>query len=106
MQQDELPQEIGTPVEPDVIGADGSDDGIALKADSWAVSATDKVSTGDYETHECYARLEGELPDEFESLSTSKQERLKAELRSIQRDVKDVVVEISKERQEEAFRDA
>lgn len=77
-------------------------DDITLDANEWTVRVSDKVSTGNYSTYDAHAELSGDLPAEFESLSTPVKERVKAELRQLHTDLQNVVVEATQERLERA----
>lgn len=65
------------------------DDGITLRGTSFTVSASEKVSTGQYENYNPHLTLEGEIPKE--ELTEEAREDLKEQLLSIHGDLQAVL---------------
>lgn len=57
-----------------------TDGGITLVGRGWKVSATEKVSLGDYENYSPHTSLEGEIPVDVGELTPERRKELKARL--------------------------
>ena len=67
-----------------------TDDGIQLTATEFKVSATEKVSTGDYENYQPHVTIEGEIPLAAQ-LDEENRRELKARLLAIHKDAQEIV---------------
>jgi len=65
------------------------DDGITLRGTSFTVSASEKVSTGEYENYNPHLTLEGEIPKE--ELTEENREDVKQQLLSLHGDLQAVL---------------
>lgn len=65
-------------------------DGITITATEWTVSASEKISTGDYENYEPHVTIKGEVPMQTE-LDEETRRELKAKLLAIHRDAQEIV---------------
>ena len=67
-----------------------TDDGIQLTATEFKVSATEKVSTGDYENYQPHVTIEGEMPLAV-TLDEEQRRELKAKLLALHKDAQEIV---------------
>jgi len=63
---------------------------IELQADRWKVHAAEKVSTGEYESHEVRQTIEGDIP-RGAVLDAAGRKALKAKLLTVQQDLQKTV---------------
>lgn len=77
------------------------EDGITLRGTTFKVSATEKRSTGDYESYQPHAAIEGELPAPESELDPETRSRLRVEMLSLHHDLQKVVTAAANERIEQ-----
>lgn len=68
-----------------------SDPDIALDGTEFTVSATEKVSTGDYETYDAHTTISGEIDMGDHELDADARKALRARLLSLHKDVQETV---------------
>ena len=66
-------------------------DEITLRGTSFTVSASEKVSTGDYENYNPHATIEGELPAAESELDQETRAAVKQELLKLHGDLQDIL---------------
>lgn len=64
-----------------------SDEKFTLEGREFTVSASEKVSTGDYENYEPHATIKGEIPAPQSELDTETRKQLRRELVSLHYDL-------------------
>jgi len=67
------------------------EDGITLRGTEFTVSASEKVSTGEYENYNPHVSLQGELPAAESELDEETRAAVKQELLNLQGDLQDVL---------------
>ncbi len=67
-----------------------TDNGIDITATEWTVSATEKVSTGDYESHDVHTTIKGEIPLS-DPLTEDRRKELKAKLLAVHKEAQEMV---------------
>lgn len=72
-------------------------DNVELVANSWKIHASEKRSTGDYETFSTNVSLEGDIP-RGAALTEETRTELKARLFSFQKELQEVVVRTGENR--------
>lgn len=70
---------------------------IELTATEWKVTASEKVSTGEYENYTPYVEISGELPHK-DTLDEESRRELKARLLGVEKDAQEIVRRASENR--------
>jgi hypothetical protein len=68
-----------------------TEDGIALVGTEWTVSASEKISTGEYENAQYHTTIEGEIATPAPELDADGRKELKARLLSIHKEAQETV---------------
>ena len=68
-----------------------TDPDITLNAREWKVSATETISTGEYESYKPHVAVEGTIPEHESELTPERRTELTARLLSLHADVREVV---------------
>lgn len=67
-----------------------ADDEITLTADRWTVSATEQISTGEYENYQPHVKIEGDVPLQVE-LDQDTRTELKARLLGLHKEAQAIL---------------